>query len=65
MSKSIDDSQEYGSMIALTCKNHPELTWRTKNIDYIGARTIFFHLSENLYQECDCHVRELIVKPTS
>jgi hypothetical protein len=26
----------------LTCKNHPRLVWSTKNIDFIGARGIFF-----------------------
>lgn len=31
-----------GEHVALTCKNHPELRWSTKNIDYIGARNIFF-----------------------
>ena len=32
----------YGQHIALTCKNHPDLRWSTKNIEYIGARHIFF-----------------------
>ena len=52
---------DYGQHIALTCKNHPDLRWSTKNIDYIGARHIFF-LSKGM--ECDCPVRDLhVVEP--
>lgn len=38
--------------IELKCKNHPDLRWSTKNIDFIGARGIFF----SSYQggECAC-----------
>lgn len=52
----IDPNYEYGSHIALTCLDHPELRWSTKNIDYIGARSIFFNGGD----ECDCHVRRLV-----
>ena len=53
------DDVEYGKPIRLTCKNHPELEWRTKNIAPIGARSIFF-LGE--WGECACPVSDLIVK---
>ena len=29
--------------VELTCRNHPKKSWYTKNIEYIGARTIFFY----------------------
>lgn len=38
----IVDSAPYGQHIPLTCENHPELRWHTKNISPIGARSIFF-----------------------
>lgn len=38
----IDNSIPYGEALALTCRNHPNLRWQTKNIDWIGARSIFF-----------------------
>lgn len=52
----------YGEHINLTCKNHPHLRWNTKNINNIGARTIFFdwHSGE---VECNCTIRDLIVLP--
>lgn len=60
----IDPTAEYGAMIELTCKHHPNLTWTTKNIDMIGARRIFFHNLET-DRECDCSVTCLILKPKS
>lgn len=48
----ITDKAEYGAHIALYCINHLELRWSTKNIDYIGARTIFFDSRTGL--ECSC-----------
>lgn len=45
----------YGKHITLTCKNHPTLTWSTKNIDYIGARNIFAQDGT-----CDCSARALV-----
>lgn len=35
-------NHERGAHIALTCRNHPNLRWTTKNIGFIGARSIFF-----------------------
>jgi hypothetical protein len=52
--------------IPLTCRNHPELRWSTKNIDFIGARTIFYNLDNDpkMGRECDCPIADLIpVKP--
>ena len=54
----------YGQHIALTCKNHPELRWSTKNIAPIGCRTIFFSLfGEGAQPECNCPAKDLIVIP--
>ena len=52
---------QYGEHIVLRCKNHPEKTWSTKNIDFIGARSIFYnlHMDPNMGPECSCHAREL------
>jgi hypothetical protein len=55
----IDPSQPYGQHIVLTCKNHPELRWNTKNIECIGARSIFFRTHSA--EECNCPIRDLIV----
>ena len=38
----ITNKADYGRHIPLRCKNHKNLRWATKNIDNIGARTIFF-----------------------
>jgi hypothetical protein len=56
----IDPDQEWGAHIALTCRNHPDLRWSTKNISYIGARSIFFS-DHDLSKECDCSARDLVV----
>lgn len=32
----------WGEHIDLTCRNHQNLRWSTKNIDFLGARNIFF-----------------------
>lgn len=53
----IDPSQPYGQHIALTCQHHPDLRWHTKNIDYIGARTIFCASND----ECQCPMSDLVV----
>ena len=42
----------YGEHIPLTCRNHRHLRWPTKNISFIGARTIFFDLMG------ECHAPE-------
>lgn len=50
----------YGQHIGLTCKNHPELSWSTKNISYIGARSIFYDYKG--HGECGCSGHDLEVK---
>jgi hypothetical protein len=55
----IDPDQPYGHHIALTCRNHPSLRWSTKNIDFIGARSLFFLTPATL--ECPCPASDLIV----
>lgn len=54
----IDPEQPYGVHIDLTCRNHPHLRWFTKNIDYIGARSIFH--DRDYGPECDCPLRDLV-----
>lgn len=49
---------QYGRHIALTCRNHPDLRWSTKNIWHIGARSIFA-----TGEECPCPGSDLIVAP--
>jgi hypothetical protein len=56
----IDPSQPWGQHIALTCKNHPDLRWSTKNISYLGARSIFY-TSWQTAPECACPMSDLIV----
>lgn len=52
----------YGEHIPLTCSNHPELRWSTKNISPIGARSIFYNLNhvEGMRPECNCPASDLI-----
>ena len=47
--------------IELYCINHPEKRWSTKNIDYIGARSIFYNLHDDptMGPECECSCRDL------
>lgn len=61
----ITDKVEYGRHISLTCRNHPDLRWSTKNIDFIGARSIFYYGSATgqFVPECSCHASDLIVNP--
>lgn len=41
----------------LKCEAHPHLRWDTKNIGYIGARTIRYYPDENHYEpECKCRM---------
>jgi hypothetical protein len=43
--------------IALYCVNHPHLRWSTKNISYIGARSVFFDLFNKAQEpECACNL---------
>lgn len=58
----IDPSRPYGQHILLTCKHHPDLRWSTKNIDGIGARSIFFQHQDG-QTECSCSGRDLILAP--
>lgn len=51
MDDRITPKAPYGRHIDLTCVNHPELEWSTKNISPIGARSIFF---ESSAPECNC-----------
>jgi hypothetical protein len=57
----ITDSAEYGRHISLTCANHPDLRWSTKNISHIGARSIFFCQQAADERECDCPAKDLRV----
>lgn len=61
----ITNKAPYGQHIALRCKNHPELRWSTKNIDFIGARSIFYNLEHrwDAPPECSCPLRDLEVVP--
>lgn len=54
-----------GTHITLTCKNHPTLSWSTKNIAPIGCRTIFYNLMDvdGMGRECDCTLSNLIPDP--
>ena len=67
----IDDSQPAGEMIELTCINHSDLRWMTKNIDFIGARSIFYTGKvDNVgyfpdVPECDCSIKYLAVVVSS
>ena len=47
-----------GNHAILTCEDHPELRWHTKNIGYIGARSIFFS-SGRIADECPCPCSKL------
>lgn len=57
----IDPRQPYGQHIYLTCKNHPSLRWHTKNIGYIGARSLFY--ASHVMPECSCPASDLVVAP--
>ena len=52
----------YGQHIALTCANHPDKRWSTKNIMPIGSRSIFYNLADvpGMGAECDCPLSDLI-----
>lgn len=55
--QTIDPASEWGQHIPLKCRNHPEFSWHTKNIDFIGARSIFFNQWPQ--PECSCSIHEL------
>lgn len=54
---------EYGEHIELRCRKHLDLVWHTKNIGYIGGRSIFFDLDGTCQKanktKCDCPLSEL------
>ena len=59
----IDPNQADQSHIDLYCVNHPELRWFTKNIDFIGARGIFFDPGDDFTGvECKCPLSDLRVR---
>jgi hypothetical protein len=45
-----------GEMITIRCSNCGKEGWVTKNIDYIGARSIFWHGDGG---ECSCDAKFL------
>jgi len=58
----LTSNHPYGEHIDLTCRNHPNLKWSTKNIAPIGCRGIFFDLRRECKEpECDCKLSDLIV----
>lgn len=63
----ITELAEYGQHIALTCVNHPDLRWSTKNIAPIGCRAIFFNLHgvRDMLIECNCPLGDLRVAHSS
>ncbi len=62
MSDRIVDFEPYGRHIQLKCKVHTNKRWSTKNIQYIGARTIYYNLQgiEGMGPECSCSINELV-----
>ena len=60
----ISTAYGYGN-VPLTCVNHPHMRWSTKNISYIGARTIYYELGNDhiTEPECKCSINDLIVLP--
>jgi hypothetical protein len=50
-----------GQHIYFRCAKHPEKRWNTKNIGYIGARTIFYNLFNDplMGPECDCPITDM------
>lgn len=57
----IVDTADYGQHIALTCVNHLDKRWSTKNIAPIGARSLFYNLHDEIGMgpECPCPLRDL------
>lgn len=52
---------EYGQHIVLTCVNHPDKRWSTKNIAPLGCRKIFYNLHNipDMGPECYCPLHAL------
>lgn len=66
----ITNKAPYGAHIQLTCANHPELGWSTKNIGSQNAdriflaRTLFFDPDgTSAHPECRCHMKDLRLSP--
>ena len=59
----LDHDQPYGSHIPLTCVNHINKRWSTKNIAPIGSRTLFYNLMavDGMGEECPCPVSDLLL----
>ena len=55
----IDKSVPRTHKVALTCIHHTSLHWYTKNIDYIGARTLFYNPEQG--KECPCPAADLVL----
>ena len=64
MDSRICHNSPYGQHIKITCVNHPEKKWSTKNIICIGARSLFYKNSwgenETMGKECNCALRDLV-----
>ena len=58
----IVDTKVYGEHVALTCRNHPDLRWSTKNISPIGSRSLFYNLfaKSGMGPECKCSTNDLV-----
>lgn len=58
----ISDDFPWGEHIALKCKDHPDKRWSTKNIGYIGARSLFYNLFNipDMGPECSCSIKLLV-----
>ena len=61
----IVDYADYGIHILLKCRNHLDKRWSTKNILYIGARSLFYDIGGTydhgkMGPECDCPMSDLI-----
>ena len=61
----ITTKAEHGVQIRLTCRNHIDLRWSTKNIAPIGCRTIFYNLmgdqpAGRAAPECSCPACDLV-----
>ena len=64
MNGTICEHTPYGEHIVLKCVNHPEKRWSTKNIGWIGDRSIFYKNSwgeiKEMGVECDCPSSDLV-----
>lgn len=64
-------TRPYGEHINLTCRNHPNLRWSTKNIAPLGCRSIFYWGTKEQHDEhsfvrepeCSCPASDLILAP--